>query len=55
MNMIQIGFKELSANTNTPATSSQWSTDSHTPTHMDGNVLHFVCHANNKKSLSVDK
>lgn len=57
--MIQSGFKELSAQANTsassssaPGSSTHW--PSGTPTHMAGNVLHFVCHSNSKKSLSAD-
>ncbi|KAK1396586.1 hypothetical protein POM88_006449 [Heracleum sosnowskyi] len=53
MTMIHSGFKELSAaNSSSASGSNQWNSTSITPSHMAGNVLHFVCHTNSKKSLS---
>lgn len=59
MTMIQSGFKEMSANANAGASSSsapglsnQWTSGN--STYMAGNVLHFVCHTNSKRSLSAD-
>lgn len=63
MTMIQSGIKELSTATNsTTSTSGQWNSAhmahnavvSSSPTHMTGNILHFICHTNSKQILSVD-
>lgn len=54
--MIQFGIKEKSVSINNNSGSSansHWNSSTSTP-HMAGNVQHFVCHANNNKSLSPD-